>query len=91
MPERIAHVLVPEPHHLGLAGPEWAWHGVCGDTLRLVGLPADDDAPASVALYVVEATDPGCDATAYLTPDMARDIAGAWVAAAENAESGDQP
>ena len=90
MRERIAHVLVPDPHHLGLAGPEWVWHGVCGDTVRLVGLPADDDAPASVALYVIEAAQPVSDATAYVSPDMARDIAGAWVAAAENAEGGDQ-
>jgi len=91
MRERIAHVLVPEPHHVGLAGPEWTWLGVCGDTVRLVGLPADDDAPASVALYVVEAAAPVSDATAYLSPVMARDIAGAWVAAAEHAEGGDQP
>ncbi len=83
---RIAHVTVPGPHHLGAHGPERAWRGVFNDDrVRLVGLPAGEDAPACVALYVCEDIDPRHGVTAYLDPTDAHGFAGAVLAAADAA------
>lgn len=91
MRERVAHVLVPAPHHVGPDGPEWAWHGVFGDTVRLIGVPAADDAPATVALYIRENFAALSEAIGYVSPAAAREVAGAAVAAAETAEGRGHP
>ena len=79
-------MLVPDPHTIGLGGPEWRWSGPFGDELRVCGVPKGEDAPASVALYVVEDVEPFLDVDAYFAPAVARQIAGALIAAAEHAE-----
>ncbi|GAA5128880.1 hypothetical protein [Haloechinothrix salitolerans] len=87
---RIAHVTLPAAHYLAAHGPEWVWRGVFGDdTTRLTGVPAGQDAPACVALYVCEDIDPRHGVTAYLDPADAHDVAGAVLAAAHAATSND--
>jgi len=88
MAERVVQVSVPCPHIVGLGGPEWAFVGVFGDEMRVNGVPAGEDAPASVALLVVEDIAPFNEVTAYLDPAVAREFAGAVIAAAEFAERG---
>ncbi len=79
---RVAHVTVPEPHSIGPGG-------VFDDDLRLIGVPAGQGAPATVALRVVDAVEPTYpEVTAYFSPHVAREMAGAFMAAAENAEHG---
>ncbi|GAA5115949.1 hypothetical protein GCM10025762_31550 [Haloechinothrix salitolerans] len=83
------HVTVPEPHIIGPGGPEWLFRGVFDDDLRLIGVPAGQGAPATVALRVVDAVEPTYpEVTAYFSPEVAREVAGALMAAAENAERG---
>ena len=83
---RVVQVRVPDPHEIGLGGPEWKFSGVFGDDMRVCGVPAGEDAPASVALYVAEDVEPFPDVDAYFAPAVARQIAGALIAAAEHAE-----
>lgn len=79
-------VTVPQPHAMGAAGPEWTLTGIWGDRARLVGIPEMDGEPSVVALHVIEDTDPLDEATLWLTPSQARQLAGALVGAAAHAE-----
>lgn len=86
MSNRVVRVTVPDPHTIGLGGPEWRWSGTFGDQLCVNGVPAGEDAPANVALYLVEDIEPFAEATGYISPAAAREVAGALIAAAEYAE-----
>lgn len=86
MTNQHATVTVPEPHEMGAAGPEWTLTGLWGDRVSLVGIPEMDDEPSVVSLYVIADTDPPDEATLWLTPSQAHQLAGALVGAATHAE-----
>lgn len=86
MTGRVVQVRIPDPDTIGLGGPEWRWDGPFGDELRVCGVPEGEDAPATVAVAVVEDVEPFHEVTGYLSPATAREVAGALLAAAEHAE-----
>jgi len=90
---RIAHVTVPAPSQIRIDGPEWVFRSVFGDGhVRLIGVPESANTPATVALLVTEDREPATDALSYVSPADARQLAGAFLAAAEYAENpNDQP
>lgn len=88
MNNHVVSVTVPEPHDITPGGPEWKFTGIFGDDMRVAGTPSGEDAPATVALLVTEDIEPFHEVTAYYSPQMARQIAGAMAAAANHAEDG---
>lgn len=86
MSGRVVRVEVPNPYTVGRGGPEWRLRGVYGDYVCLTGIPAGENAPATVELYVVEDVAPFHEAIGYLSPETARQVAGALIGAAEHAE-----
>lgn len=83
-------VTVTVPEHCGMdAGKQWTFEGVWdSDYVGVEGVPEQKPDPAVVALTLIEGSSPHGEANTWLSPDTARQLAGALVAAAEYAEHG---
>lgn len=81
-------VTVPEPIDT-IADKQWTFEGVWDcDYVGVEGLPEQTPDPAVVALSLIEGSSPYGEAHTWLSPDTARQLAGALVAAAEYARGG---
>lgn len=69
---------------------QWTFEGIWdADYVGVEGIPEQKPDPAVVALTLIEGSSPHGEANTWLSPDTARQLAGALVAAAEHAEHGD--
>lgn len=79
---------VPEPMD-PFDDNQWTFEGVWdSDYVGVEGMPEQQPEPPVVALTVIEGSSPHGEANTWLSPDTARHLAGALVAAADIAEHG---
>lgn len=68
---------------------QWTFEGIWdSDYVGVEGIPEQQPEPPVVALTLIEGSSPHGEANTWLSPDTARHLAGALVAAADIAEHG---